>query len=379
MKTIFWVVGEKSGDLHASKVMEKFNLTIPNVQHVGIGGTLMQQHGLKALFPFEKFSIIGFAEVLTHLSFVLKVESAIKKYLQENRPELVVLVDYPGMNLRIAKIASDLHLRVLYYICPQFWAWNHHRVHKLKDYCDHVACIFPFEKELLDMHAIDSTYVGHPITEEVSFDLDKNQFAKFFELDAGKKWVGFFPGSRDGEVRRILPVYLEAMKKLQSIKPDYQFLISKSNTVSNDLFNHCLKNQQNVHIIDGYNYEMMKYSDFMIVKSGTTTIEAASIGTPLAIVYKVNKLSYHIAKKLIRVKYIGLPNIIFDAPVLPELIQDDFNADKIIDTILDFMNDSEKYNQVSAKLSTINSLLGQQSASDAVAELMIKFVATPPL
>jgi lipid-A-disaccharide synthase len=169
------------------------------------------------------------------------------------------------------------------------------------------------------------------------------------------------------------------MRKLQSIKPDYQFLISKSNTVSNDLFNHCLKNQQNVHIIDGYNYEMMKYSDFIIVKSGTTTLEAASIGTPLAIVYKVNKLSYHIAKKLIRVKYIGLPNIIFDAPVLPELIQDDFNADKIIDTILDFMSDSEKYNQVSAKLSTINSLLGQQSASDAVAELMIKFVATPPL
>ena len=371
MKSIFWIVGEKSGDLHASKVIEKFKATVPHVQHVGIGGPLMQRQGLKTLFPFEKFSIMGFVEVLIHLPFIFKVEQAIKKYLKEHEPDLVILVDYPGMNLRIAKIASDLHLRVLYYICPQFWAWKHHRVHKLKEYCDHVACIFPFEKELLDMHGINSTYVGHPVTEEIKLDLDKDKFAKFFELDANKKWISFFPGSRNSEVEKMLPVYIETIKKLQKIKPDYQFLVSKSNTVSSQLFKKYLDTQQSVYTIDGYNYEMMKHSDFMIVKSGTTTIEAASLGTPFAIVYKVNKLSYHIAKKVIRVKYIGLPNIVFDEPVLPELIQDDFNPDKIIDTILSFMDSPEKYNQVCAKLSTINALLGQQSASNSVAEIML--------
>ena len=165
--SIFWLVGEKSGDLHSAKVIERLNATMPNIEHIGIGGVQMQKHGLSPLFPFERFQIMGFLEVLTHIPFMLRVEFAVKRYLRKHKPDLVILVDYPGLNMRIAKIAHGLGLKVLYFICPQFWAWRPHRVHLLKKYCSHVACIFPFEKTLLDEYGVESTYVGHPVTEAI--------------------------------------------------------------------------------------------------------------------------------------------------------------------------------------------------------------------
>ena len=375
MKSIFWLAGEKSGDLHASKVMEQFNAIFPSVNHVGIGGPLMQQQGLKTLFPFEKFAVMGFVEILKDLLFFLKVELEIKKYLKQNKPDLIVLVDYPGLNLRVAQMAYNLNLKIFYYICPQFWAWKHHRVYKLEKFCDFVACILPFEKDLLDIHRINSTYVGHPVTEEISFSLDKNNFAKFFQLDINKKWISFFPGSRESEVRKLIPVYLQTIKKLKITNPDYQFLISKSNSISHSLFMSYFKDNDDIHLVDGYNYEMMKYSDFMIIKSGTTTIEAASIGTPFAIVYIANKLSYMLARKIVKVKYIGLPNIIFEQAVIPELIQEDVNPDKIINTIQFYMQNEKEYNELSKSLSNLRDLLGQKSASKTVSELLLKFIS----
>jgi lipid-A-disaccharide synthase len=372
--SIFWLVGEKSGDLHSAKVMERLNRDMPNIEHTGIGGALMQQNGLQTLLPFERFQIMGFLEVLKHIPFILRAESVIKRYLKKNKPDLVILVDYPGLNLRIAKIAHDLQLKVLYFICPQFWAWKHHRIHLLKKYCSHVACIFPFEKTKLDEYGIKSTYVGHPVTEAISFKLDKNEFAKQFDLDPNKKWISFFPGSRDVEISKLLPVYIETIKKLKVLKPDYQFLISKSYAVSLKLFMSHFINQQDIHIIDGYNYEMMKYSDFLIVKSGTTTIEAASIETPFVIVYKVNKLSYLLAKKLVKIKYIGLPNIVFDDSIVPELIQDDFNPDKIIETMLSYMDNEEKYKDITGRLADLHTKLGDGSASGGVAEIVVRIV-----
>ena len=369
-KSIFWIVGEKSGDIHSAKVMEKLNAISSNIEHTGIGGTQMQLHGLRPLFPFEKFQIIGFLEVLKHIPFILKVEIALKRYLKTNKPDLVILVDYPGLNLRIAKIAHRLQLKVLYFICPQFWAWKHHRIHLLKKYCSYVACIFPFEKTLLDEYGIESTYVGHPVTEAINFKLDKNEFAKHFELDVNRKWISFFPGSRDVEIAKLLPVYIETIKKLKTLKPDYQYLISKTYTVSLKLFMSHFTDQENIHIIDGHNYEMMKYSDFLIVKSGTTTIEAASIETPFVIVYKVNKLSYLLAKKLIKIKYIGLPNIVFGDAIVPELIQDDFNPKELIEKMLYYMDSEDEYKAITERLKDLHKVLGDGSASDGVAEII---------
>jgi len=371
---IFWLVGENSGDLHAAQLMKKINDTLPYATHVGIGGKLMQNEGLRTLFPFEKFSIMGFVEVLAHLSFIFKVERTIKQLFKKEKPDLAILVDYPGLNLRVAFYADEARIPVLYYICPQFWAWKHKRVYKLRESVRHVAAILPFEKELLDIHNVTATYVGHPIAEEVHYELDRGQFARFYGLDPGKKWLGFFPGSRNTEIQRLLPIYLETIKHFD---PDeYEFLFSKARSVShqNYLETIALSKVKMVKVIDGYNYEMMKYCDFLVLKSGTTTLEAAYIGTPMLIVYKASALSYLIGKQLVRVKYIGLPNLILDKALLPELVQDDVNPTEIKKQIEMHLSNPQLYNHIRRELEKIRAILSEKRASDETMKIVRKLL-----
>jgi lipid-A-disaccharide synthase len=369
-KTIFWLAGENSGDLHASLVMQKLNLEIPYIRHIGIGGNRMKAEGLSQLFPFERFAVMGFVEVVQHLAFFLKVEKEIKRTFINDKPDLVILVDYPGLNLRIAKIADELNIDVLYFIVPQFWAWKHKRVYKLKEYTRHVACILPFEQELLSMHNINSTYVGHPIAEEIAMEHDRDSFARFFGLDPAKQWLGFFPGSRNNEAEKLLPIYLKTISQLDPNK--YQFLFSKARTVSHNLYTHLIDNYavNKPFIIDGYNYEMMKYCDFLVIKSGTTTLEAAFIGTPAVIVYVANRISYEIGKRFVRLDKIGLPNIILEKKVLPELIQHEVTPENIAAQIKTFLSDPELYQRTKDDLGKIHALLGDRIASTETVKII---------
>ena len=395
MKKIFWLVGDKSGDMHASRVMKELNETISNIQHFGIGGALMSEQGLEPLFPFQRFLIMGFVEVIKHIPFILKVESTIKRFLSKIRPDIVVLVDYPGLNLRVARIAKKMRLKVFYFICPQFWAWKHYRVLQLKKYCDFVACIFPFEKGILDKYEINSSYVGHPIMEEIEIKLDKKSFADKHGLDSNKTWIGFFPGSRRTEVKRLLPIYQETIKRLSETKPEYQFLISivppptppinvggidmpsPISVGGNDL-PHPRSMREGGRggipsfMIQGYNYEIMKHCDFLIVKSGTSTVETAILGTPFALVYKANYFSYFLAKMIIKVKFIGMPNIILDKKVVPELIQSEVTPEKIIETIFYFIENKKEYNEMKTQFNELHNILGTKSASKTTADLIIE-------
>lgn len=372
--TIFWLAGENSGDLHASLVMHKLNEEIPYIRHIGIGGNRMQAEGLKPLFPFERFAVMGFVEVIKHLRFFFKVENTIKTLFKMDKPDLVILIDYPGLNLRIAKIADYDGIPVLYFIAPQFWAWKHNRVYQLHDHTNHVACILPFELELLNIHNINSSYVGHPIAEEITFEMERGEFARFYGLNPDKKWIGFFPGSRNNEVERLLPIYLETIEKLDSNK--YQFLFSKARSVSHQLYTHLMDRHKKVHpfIIDGYNYEMMKYCEFLVIKSGTTTLEAAYIGTPSVIVYVANQISYEIGKRFVRIDKIGLPNIILEKKVLPELIQHDVNATNIAREITDCLNNPDKYNLIKQELRKIHDLLGDRVTSKEMTAIIRKML-----
>lgn len=367
---IFWLAGENSADLHASLVMRGINESMPGVKHFGIGGSNMQKEGLKPLFDFRRFNVMGFSEVVRHLPFFLKVERELKRVFEAERPDLAILVDYPGLNLRIANIADNLRIPVLYYICPQFWAWKHDRVEKLRASVRHVACILPFEKELLDVHNVTSSYVGHPIAEEITFEFDRDQFAFFYELDPKKKWLGFIPGSRDIEIKRMLPIFLETAARFdQNV---YEIMISKAMTVTHGLFMEILENSglKNVKIIDGYRYEMMKYADFIVSTSGTATLETAFIGTPLAICYKASHISYRIGKRLIRVKRIGLPNIILDKDLLPELIQAELTPYNIERTVRQFLNDPEKMTYVKTELLRLRALLADRKPSREVPRIV---------
>jgi lipid-A-disaccharide synthase len=361
--TIFWLAGESSGDLHASLIMETLNANISNLRHIGIGGSKMQALGLKPLFPFARFNVMGFYEVLQHLPFFLKVEMSLKRLFEKDKPDLVILVDYPGLNLRVANLADNARIPVLYYICPQFWAWKHNRVYKLRDNVRQVACILPFEQELLEIHNVRAGYVGHPIAEEVRFDLSREQFASFYGLSADKRWIGFMPGSRDTVVSRMLPVFLQTAKRFDPDK--YEIMVSKAQTVSHSLFMELLEQSglKKLRIIDGYRYEMMKFSELLISTSGTATLEAAYIGTPLIIGYKTSFLSYLIGRRLVRIKRIGLPNIVLDQDILPELIQKDLIPENIFRKAEQILSDAKYRDGIRKDLSRLRSLLADKKTS----------------
>ncbi|MCB5284932.1 MAG: lipid-A-disaccharide synthase [Candidatus Cloacimonetes bacterium] len=360
---IFWLAGENSGDLHASLVMKSLNAALPGLRHSGIGGSRMQREGLKPLFPFARFNVMGFTEVLGHLGFFLKVERGLRTFFKTDPPDLAILVDYPGFNLRIARLADSLRVPVLYFICPQFWAWKHHRVFQLRDSVRHVACILPFEPELLAIHNVSATYVGHPIAGEVSFELDRAAFASFYGLDPAKRWIGLLPGSRDSEVKRMLPVYLKAARELAA--QGFEPLVSKALSVSHGPFMACLDAARipELKLIDGYRYDLMRHADLLVCTSGTVTLEAAYIGTPQLICYKTSALTYAIGRRLVRVKRIGLPNILLDRDLLPELIQSACTPQNIVQTALELLNDPSRLERMRSELARLREIMAEPVTS----------------
>lgn len=369
MKKIFWLVGEKSGDLHASFVIEKLN-KLGDYSHFGVGGERMEHFGFKSLFEFSRFNVMGFVEVIKHISFFLKVEKDIKALLIEDKPDLVVLVDYPGLNLRIAKIANEMGIKVLYYICPQFWAWKHKRVFKIKKYTDFVCCINPFESPLLDNYDIPNEYVGHPVAEEISAELTKEEFAAKFNLVLDKEWIGLFPGSRKMEFIRHMQVFMEVVNN----DPKREYLLSIAEESFIDLIE-TAKLPDNLTLVKDLNYDIMKYSNFVVAKSGTTTLETTLFATPFVIVYKANPLTIKIARLITKVKYIGLPNLIADKMVVKEFIQEDMTSINIKNEIDSVLDDPTKKSEFLAILDNIKHLLGDKSASSNCANKIMEMLA----
>ena len=371
---IFWLAGESSGDLHAALVMRALNNVVPELRHAGIGGARMQAEGLKPLYPFKRFAVMGFVEVIKHLFFFWKVEKGIKRYMYKVKPDLCILVDYPGLNMRIANIADHARVPVLYYICPQFWAWKHDRVFKLKSMTRHVACILPFEEEMLTIHSINCSYVGHPISEEITFELDRDGFADFWNLDKNKKWLGFFPGSRENEVKNMLDIFLKAAALFDP--NEYEFLFSRALSVDHNLYMNIVSAypQLNIHVIDGYTYEMMKYISFSVSTSGTATLECAYIGTPVVICYKASLLSYLIGRYFVRIKRIGLPNIILDMDLLPELVQNELSPQRIQQVVSQILEDEEKMQDIQIQLARLKTMLSQPKPSEVMPKLVLELL-----
>ena len=370
---IFWIAGENSGDLHASIVLKELKKQHSNIDNFGIGGEKMKSHGFRTIYPFERFSVMGFVEVVKHLAFFAGVEKRIKNIFKNNPPDLVVLVDYPGLNMRIAKLAKSYNIPILYFIVPQFWAWKYKRIFKLQKYTDHIAYILPFEGKHFSKHNIDASFVGHPISEEISTKLSREEFAQKYNLSLNKKWLGFLPGSRDAELKNILPQFIDSIEMFDSNK--YEFLISQASSISTNLFQRMINNSnKKIKLIKEMNYEMMKHCDFLTVTSGTATIETAYLGTPFIIVYKTSNSSYQIGKRFIKIDKIGLPNIVIEKDIVPELIQQDVNGKNIHEKITDILSNEKKYNKISEELKELHDILGSKTPSTEVADIIGKMI-----
>jgi lipid-A-disaccharide synthase len=254
-------------------------------------------------------------------------------------------------------------------------AWKEHRVSKLKLYTKHVACILPFETKLLEAANVECSYVGHPIAEEIRVRTTREEFALQHGLDTGKRWLGFFPGSRSNEVKRLLPVFMQTMDLYLPEKNE--FLISQASSVDSNLLGQIIAHYPTVkpHIIPRQNYDMMQHCDFLSVTSGTATLEAAYIGTPFLIVYKAQPMSYEIGKRFVKITRIGLPNIILNQDLAPELLQDDANPFLIKQKMDEIIGDKNRYDQFRKELQRIHNLLGDQSASRNTADLIEKLLS----
>jgi lipid-A-disaccharide synthase len=363
------IAGEASGDLHGSGVVRELKRLQPDVEVFGIGGDKMRQQGMELVYHIRELSFMGFVEVVKHLPLIRSVERTLTQLLLLKRPDVVVLIDYPGFNLRFAKKAKQAGIKVLYYISPQVWAWHRSRVKSMKPVVDKMLVIFPFEEEFYREEGIDVEFVGHPLLEVLETGLDRKGFFRRFDLTAGKKLLALIPGSRMQEIHMIFPVMLEAARRIARTS-DMEVAISVAPTLDEKLFR-TFYNIDGFHLVKGATYELMEHADFALVTSGTATLETAYFGTPMFVLYRTSWFTYLIGRLLVRVKNIGLVNIVAGRKIVPEYIQHEATAERIAGDALVFLSDEEKIQKMKEDLSVVKGRLGSAGASQRVAERIL--------
>lgn len=312
----------------------------------------------------KDLAFMGFVEVVKHLPTILGNFKFAKQDIQDFEPDALILLDYPGFNLRMAEWASKKGIKVIYYISPQIWAWKTSRVHKIKKFVDLMLVILPFEKDFYEKYGMDVTFVGHPLMEVFS------QY-NFSTLPLTKPFIALLPGSRVQEIERQLPVMLEATSGLDA----YDVVIAQAPNIESSFYTRFLDNHPHAHLIPGRTYDIVKEAKAALVTSGTATLETALIGTPELVLYKGSYLSYQIAKRLIKVKYISLVNLIMDEAVIPELIQDDVNPSTVRTQLLEILQ-GPKRNAMLEKFDLLRSKLKGTNTSTRAAEEIVTFMGT---
>ena len=379
-REIFIIAGELSGDLIAAMLIKELRKLDPALGITGLGGERMEEAGATIRVNLVRdLAIIGFAEVLAKYPKIRKIFYDTVQYLKEHRPAVLILVDYPGFNLRIAEQAHALGIKVVYYVCPQVWAWHKSRIKKIREFVDKAYVILPFEESFLRQGGVDAEFVGTPWLDLMKLTMDRGQVIEHFGLDPGKMLIGLLPGSRKKEISSLLPVMLEAAEKIQAANPDVQFVIPRAPTVKIELFEHFLTMAQvKVHIVDAYRYNVRAALDLAIVASGTATLETGLLGTPMVIIYKVAYLSWLIGKAIVKIPYIGLVNIVAGDMVVPELLQDQCTPQNIADRCLQILNDPKENERVKYQLSKVKDKMGEPGTSRRVAERVIKLLNEQP-
>ena len=362
------ITGEVSGDLIGASLIRELNKLDAGLTIFGIGGDKMREQGMNILYHINKMAFLGFTEVVKHLPFIKKVQADLLAVAKKEEIKNVVLIDYPGFNLNIAKKFKKNGMKIIYYISPQLWAWGSGRMKKIKRLVNKMLVVFPFEEKLYKSNNVDVEFVGHPLVDRINEYqfLSKEELFSKFDLDGSKELLLLMPGSRKHEVEKLFPQIIKAAKKLAD-EFNLQIVIAYSSNIDENLF-HELSGQSDCKVITGFTYDLMKYAKFGIVKSGTSTLEAGYFALPMIIVYKISGLTYLIIKKLIKVSKIGMVNILLEDNVVPELIQNDVSEENIYASGKKILNDKEHYNSVKVKLSKVKDKLGNEGASARAAK-----------
>jgi lipid-A-disaccharide synthase len=356
------IAGEASGDLHGANLIKSIRALDSKADIRAWGGDRMQAEGAYLVRHYRDLAFMGFAEVLANLRSILKNLDYCKKDVMAFRPHVVILIDYPGFNLRMAKFLKSIHFRVVYYISPQVWAWKASRIKQIRAYVDKMMVILPFEEAFYQKNGLRVDFVGHPLLDAIE------QYKLEQTLPAERNWIALLPGSRKQEVTTMLPLFLEAMKRF----PHEHIKIACAPSLPLSFYENLVGNAS-AELVQGDSYGVLAGAKAALVTSGTATLEAALWGTPLVVAYKGSRLSYLIARSLVKIKYISLVNLIADAPVVEELIQDEASPERMAEA-LNKVLDPIRQQHLHEAYEDIRLKLGQSGASDRAASLIWKLV-----
>lgn len=372
MPRILIITGEASGDLHGANLAKALKALDPGVTIAGVGGAAMQAAGVRLVRDLGQFDVIGMIGP-SALAALARRLFEIRRLFRSEPWDAVVLIDHPGLNLRYAYFAKAAGLRVIYYIAPQIWAWRPGRIHWIKRRVDHVIVILPFEKALYDRAGIPCTFVGHPLLDAVAPRYDRDSLRTRFGLEPGGPVIGLLPGSRSGEVRALLPILLDAADKLVRREPGTQFVLAQASTIQDNLLQSLLRESPvRVTVVKEQASEVMAVSDLVLVASGTATLQAAVVGTPMVLLYRTTTLTYWLARVLIRVQWIGLVNLVAGRSVVPELIQSEATGERVYREAVRLLEDESAYNHMKRDLEQVKADLGDPGASLRAAQAVLK-------
>ena len=363
------IAGEASGDLHGSNLIKELKKLDANANIRCWGGDKMKEAGGELVKHYRDLAFMGFAEVVKNLGTILQNLKFCKQDILQFRPDALILIDYPGFNLRIAKWAKQQGLKVIYYISPQVWAWKENRVKQMKENIDKMIIIIPFEKDYFkNKWNWDVEYVGHPLAQEIEGQKAKGKRQNFSE----KPIVALVPGSRKQEITKKLPIMLEVSKFF----PENQFIVAEAPSVEGQFYQQFTKNYSNVSVVKNQTYDLLIQAKAALVTSGTATLETALFGVPQVVCYKGSPISYEIAKRVIKVKYIAMVNLIMDKPVVKELIQKELTVDNLRRELYELLTNESRIAQMKEDYEDLKKILSEGgNASARAAKSIVDFLS----
>lgn len=375
MDRILIITGEASGDLHGANLAKALKARDPHVSLAGIGGPAMEAAGVRMVEEMGRFDVIGMVGPFALVSIIRRFIT-MRRLFRSKQWDTVVFIDHPGLNLRLAYFAKAAGLRVVYYIAPQIWAWAPWRIRWIKQRVDHVLVILPFEKPLYDEAGVRCTFVGHPILDAVASRYDRRELRGRFGIADDERVIALLPGSRTHEVQVLLPILIEAVEKLAHREPKTKFILAQASTIHDNLLQPLLgRSPVPIVLVKEQAAEVMALSDLVLVASGTATLQAAVVGTPMVLFYRTTPLTYWFAniviRFVIRVRWIGLVNLVAGRTVVPELIQSAASGRRLYEEALRILEDRSAYDEMKRDLAKVRSALGEPGASARAAEVVL--------
>ncbi len=369
------LAGESSGDAHAAEFVEQLMQIETDIRISGMGGQAMREAGVELIYDSSNIAVVGLVEVIRHWGEIKKAMAIVKQGMEDDRPDLLILVDYPEFNLKMARHARLLGIKILFYISPQVWAWRPKRIHKIGRLIDHMAVIFKFETDYYQRANIPVSFVGNPLVDKVISRVSASKMRSEMGIESGAQVIGLFPGSRNNEITHLLPLMFDTARFMNRKNPNLVFVMPVANTLNfNAIEQECNRSGIDILLTRDDIYDVIPCCDAIISCSGTVTLEIALLQVPMCIIYKMSWLSYQIMSRLINIPYIGLANIVANQPIVQEYVQNDANVKNISTEIFKILENQSYRQQLKQGLSEVRANLGDGDGAGKMARLVLSFI-----